>query len=185
MTFTATVAWNGIHSVLPTGTIPSWPAHPFWAPQHSARSTAVFTTDSLSAGTHINITAIYGGDANFPNSTSAALSQTISKDGTTTTVFTESDSLSVSGEAVTFQAFVSPNYSGSTQSPPAQSPSRMAAHPSVRYLGRTVPLPSPRLLWPVAATPIPLRRSMAATAISPPALPKASTSLSCKPAAQH
>jgi hypothetical protein len=69
-----------------------------------------FSTSSLSAGTHL-ITAAYAGNGNFLASTSATLSQTVNKAGTTTTV-TDNVHSSVLGQAVTFTAVVAPGVSG-------------------------------------------------------------------------
>lgn len=66
---------------------------------------ANFTTSALSVGTH-SITAVYGGDGNFTGSTSAALSQVVTK-GATTTALTSSLNPSVYGKSVTFTATVS------------------------------------------------------------------------------
>src|SRR5438445_12855809 len=46
---------------------------------------ATLTTSTLGVGS-ATIIAVYGGDANFTASTSAAITQTVSKDGTTTTL---------------------------------------------------------------------------------------------------
>src|SRR6266404_8197091 len=59
---TGTVTFNDGASVLGTGTL--------------SGATATFTTSGLTGGTH-SITAIYGGDANFANSTSPGLTQTV------------------------------------------------------------------------------------------------------------
>src|SRR5262249_50694868 len=67
--------------------------------------TATFSTSSLTVGNH-TITVTYAGDANFNASTSAAITQTVNKDSSTTTV-TSSVNPSVFGQAVTFTATVS------------------------------------------------------------------------------
>jgi len=66
---------------------------------------ATFSTSTLTAGSH-SITASYGGDANDNGSTSSALSQTVNKANTTTTL---SSSLNPSAysSSVTFTATVS------------------------------------------------------------------------------
>lgn len=66
---------------------------------------ADFTTNVLTVGSH-SITAVYGGDGNFTGSTSAALSQVVTK-ASTTTVLISSINPSVSGKSVTFTATVS------------------------------------------------------------------------------
>jgi hypothetical protein len=55
------------------------------------------------------ITAVYGGDASFTNSTSPAVSQTVSQASTTTTL-KSSLNPSAYGQSVTFTATVSPQY---------------------------------------------------------------------------
>ena len=71
---------------------------------------ATFTTSALSVASH-SITAVYGGDASFNGSTSSALTQTVNKDGTTSTV-TSSLNPSRNGQAVTFTATVAANAPG-------------------------------------------------------------------------
>ena len=65
---------------------------------------ASLTTSTLTTGPHA-ITARYGGDATFSGSLSTALTQTINKAATTTTV-TSSANPAVHGQAVTFTATV-------------------------------------------------------------------------------
>ena len=67
---------------------------------------ATFTTSDLAVGTH-PITAQYQGNANFSGSTSGAVNQVVNK-GETTTTLVSSTNPSVSGQAVTFTATVSP-----------------------------------------------------------------------------
>jgi hypothetical protein len=71
---------------------------------------ASFTTSTLTAGTKY-IKAVYGGDANFGPSTSKVLKQVVNK-ATTTTTLTSSLNPSNLGQAVTFTASVTPQYSG-------------------------------------------------------------------------
>uniref|UniRef100_UPI0015D89CF7 beta strand repeat-containing protein n=1 Tax=Nevskia soli TaxID=418856 RepID=UPI0015D89CF7 len=66
----------------------------------TAGGIAAFTSSTLAAGTH-SITAAYAGDANFAPSTSKALSQTISKN-TTTTALTSNLNPSSYEQSVTF-----------------------------------------------------------------------------------
>jgi hypothetical protein len=66
---------------------------------------ANFTSSALTVGTH-SITTVYGGDGNFTGSTSAALSQVVTK-ASTTTLLISSINPSVSGKSVTFTATVS------------------------------------------------------------------------------
>jgi len=71
---------------------------------------ATFTSSTLSVASH-SITAVYGGSTSFNGSTSSAVTQTVNKDGSTTTV-TSSLNPSVSGQAVTFTATVVANAPG-------------------------------------------------------------------------
>lgn len=66
--------------------------------------TAAFTTNSLLAGSH-SITAVYGGDANFNGSTSAAIMQQVNKAATLTTI-QSAPNPSFFGELVTITATV-------------------------------------------------------------------------------
>jgi hypothetical protein len=77
----------------------------------NASGVAAFTTTTLTVGNH-SITVSYGGDANFTASTSAALTQTVNKDATTTTV-TSSNNPAVFGQTITFTAIVKASWPGS------------------------------------------------------------------------
>jgi hypothetical protein len=78
----------------------------------NASSTATFTTSALALGTH-SITASYPGDANVnASATTAALTQTVNKDATTTTITTSSQPAFVGGSA-TYTATVTANAPGS------------------------------------------------------------------------
>jgi hypothetical protein len=72
---------------------------------------AQFTTSGLAVGSH-SITATYDGSGNFNSSTSAALTQTVNRDGTTT-VLVSSVNPSQVGQPVTFTATVTANAPGS------------------------------------------------------------------------
>jgi hypothetical protein len=91
-TLTGTVTFQDGASALGTGTL--------------SGGTATFTTSGLGTGAH-SITAIYGGDANFANSTSPALMQTVNKVANSTSV-ASSNNPSIFGTAVTFTATVKP-----------------------------------------------------------------------------
>ena len=65
---------------------------------------ATFTTSSLAAGSQ-TITVIYGGDASHTGSTSPALTQTVEKQTTATTI-SSAPNPSRGGQAVTFTAIV-------------------------------------------------------------------------------
>jgi len=67
---------------------------------------ALLTTAALTAGSH-SITASYGGNANFTNSTSPAVAQTVNQ-ASTGTALTSSVDPSLFGQPVTFTATVNP-----------------------------------------------------------------------------
>ncbi len=71
---------------------------------------AQLTISGFQLGTHA-ITAVYGGDANFSSSTSAALSQVVNQKPTTTTVSSSSNP-ATAGFNVTFTVSVYPTYGG-------------------------------------------------------------------------
>jgi hypothetical protein len=73
--------------------------------------TAFISTSGLAVGAS-SITASYSGDPNDAGSTSSALSQTVNKDGTTTSVVSSANP-SVFGQSVTFTATVTANAPGS------------------------------------------------------------------------
>ncbi len=101
VTFTATVTDSGT----PTGTVTFKDgATTLGTGTLNGSGQATFATSSLSAGSH-SITAEYGGDANHAASTSAPLTQTVNKSGTTTTLVS-SQNPSAFGQAVTFTATV-------------------------------------------------------------------------------
>jgi hypothetical protein len=68
---------------------------------------ASFTTSALPLGTTA-VTAVYGGDANFPTSTSNTVNQIVKKPAGTTTALSSSLNPSTYGQAVTFTATVTP-----------------------------------------------------------------------------
>ena len=76
----------------------------------SVAGTATCTVSYAVAGSH-TISGVYGGDANFNTSTSPNLTQTVSKDSTTTALGS-SVNPSVSGQSVTFTATVTANPPG-------------------------------------------------------------------------
>ena len=89
VTFTATVAWNGINSVLPTGTVTfeegGVPLSNGTIPLNSV-GTATFTDSSLTVGSD-TITASYSGDANSTSSCGTLSGgQTVNKASTTTSL---------------------------------------------------------------------------------------------------
>jgi hypothetical protein len=74
--------------------------------------TATFTTSTLAGGTH-SITAVYGGGGNYAGSTSAMLSQTVSKASSTTSLSSNANP-SGFGQSVTFTATVTGGSNGDT-----------------------------------------------------------------------
>jgi hypothetical protein len=99
VTFTATVTANPAGSGTPTGTVTFLDGATTLGTGGLSGGVATFTT-ALSGGFH-TITASYGGDTNFTGSTSAALTQTVTQDNTTTTVVS-SQNPSANGQSVTF-----------------------------------------------------------------------------------
>lgn len=71
---------------------------------------ASFTTSTLKVGT-TSVTAVYGGDFKFADSTSKAVSQVVGKATTTTTLGSSLNPSNV-GQSVTFTASVTPQFSG-------------------------------------------------------------------------
>src|SRR5467141_4044967 len=104
VTFTATVTSSATGT--PTGTVTFQDGASALGTGTLSGGTATFTTSVLGTGAH-SITAIYGGDANFANSTSPALMQTVNKVANSTSV-ASSNNPSIFGSAVTFTATVKP-----------------------------------------------------------------------------
>jgi Bacterial Ig-like domain (group 3) len=75
-----------------------------------AGGVATFATTSLSVGTK-SITAVYNGSASFSSSTSAILSQVVTK-ATSAVTLTSSQNPSTFGQSVTFTATVAAEFSG-------------------------------------------------------------------------
>ena len=103
VTFTATVT----PSSGPTGSVTFKDGLTIIGTQPLSGGQASYQTSSLLAGTH-SITAVYGGDANFGASTSAVLTQTVSKANSTTTIASNNNP-SIFGQNVTLRATVSPS----------------------------------------------------------------------------
>ena len=111
VTFTATV--NESEPLTPTGTVTfKEGAATLGTGTLNGSGQATFTINTLSIGTH-DITAEYGGDANFNGSTSSALAQTVNKASTTTTITSDNPDPSVVGQAVTVNFTVTVNPPGS------------------------------------------------------------------------
>jgi Bacterial Ig-like domain (group 3)/Peptidase family M28 len=111
VTFTAAVTANAPGGGLPTGTVTFKDgSSTLGTGALDGTGHATFTTSTLSVAAH-SITAVYGGDAGFSGSTSAIVTQTVNKDGTTATL-TSSLNPSVHNQAVTFTATVVANAPG-------------------------------------------------------------------------
>jgi hypothetical protein len=106
VTFTATVSAGGPTSSVPEGTVTFKDGANVLGTGTVDISThqATFTTTALAVGGH-SITAQYSGDTNFTAGTSAALTQTVNKANTGTSV-ASSLNPSVFGQSVTFTATV-------------------------------------------------------------------------------
>ena len=104
VTFTAIVTASSPGLGTPTGTVAFKDGTTTLATENLTGGATTFTASGLALGTH-SITAVYGGSTNFVTSTSAALSQIVNKDTTTTTV-SSSANPSVFGQTVTFTAVV-------------------------------------------------------------------------------
>jgi hypothetical protein len=102
VTFTATVM--SLATGIPTGAVTFQDGTSTLGTGTLSGGTAAFTASGLAAGAH-SITAVYGGDSNFTGSTSSALTQTVNKLATSTSVKSSSNG-SIFGTAVTFTATV-------------------------------------------------------------------------------
>ena len=103
--FTATVSTS---SGTPTGSVTFFDGSTALGTSGlNASGVASLSTATLSAGAH-SITAQYGGDSTFGGSTSPALSQTVNKANTTTTL-ASSPNPSTKGQSVKFTATVAPS----------------------------------------------------------------------------
>jgi hypothetical protein len=113
VTFTATV--NPATSGSPTGTVTfldgTSPIGTGTLSTSGGVTTATLTASALSVGTH-TITASYGGDTNYNGSTSSAVTETIQKADTTTSL-TSSVNPSTFGQSTTLSARISINGPGS------------------------------------------------------------------------
>src|SRR5262249_31312196 len=107
VTFTATISTS-----LATGTVTFKDGATTLGTSTIAGGAASLSTSSLAAGSHL-ITAVYGGDASFSESTSASLSQTVNK-ASTMTALTSNLNPSKRRQSVTFTATVSPSTANGT-----------------------------------------------------------------------
>ncbi len=112
VTFTATVKTTG--AITPTGTVTFKDGSTtLGTGTLNGSAIATYKTSSLSvSGSPHAITAVYGGDAKYNGSSSGALQQTVSKDGTTSLLVNPCSSVKA-GSNVTFNATVSPVAPGS------------------------------------------------------------------------
>ena len=112
VTFTATIGVVAPGAGVPTGSV-TFKDGSTTLGTGTLNSTgqATFAITTLAVGSH-TITAVYGGDPNFSGSTSAALAQTVSKDGSTAAI-TSSASPSVLNQSVSFTVTVSAAAPGS------------------------------------------------------------------------
>ena len=85
--FTATVTAGSPGAGMPTGVVTFLEGANTLGTAPLSSGMATWAASSLSIGSQ-DITAVYGGDANYAGTTSAPLDQSISQDGTTTTVYT-------------------------------------------------------------------------------------------------
>jgi hypothetical protein len=107
VTFTATVAPATPTGTRPTGTVSfSQDGNPLGTGSMQSDGTAQLITSTLPIGAN-QITAVYGGDANFATSTSSAFTETVNSGSapTTTSLMTSAASIHA-GDSVTFTATV-------------------------------------------------------------------------------
>ena len=104
VTFTATVSAAAPGSGTPTGSVTFMDGSTTLGSATLSSGKASFKTTSLVVGSQV-ITAVYGGDGNFTTSPSAALTQTIQQDATTTDLKSSANPSSF-GQSVTFTATV-------------------------------------------------------------------------------
>jgi len=108
VTFTATVS-----SVVASGTVQFVDnGTPLNSPVILSGGVASYTTSSLTPGIH-SITASYSGDRNFLGSTSSVLTLTVTQASSSVAVaLTKGTNPSLSGQAISFTATVSPQFTG-------------------------------------------------------------------------
>jgi len=104
VTFTATVAPAG--DITPTGKVSfTWSRFSIGSATLNSNGVATLTRSNLNADPY-PLTAVYGGDANNPPSTSAVLNQVVLQTSSSATL-TSSPNPSTQGQAVTFTATIS------------------------------------------------------------------------------
>jgi uncharacterized repeat protein (TIGR03803 family) len=103
VTLTATVAPSG--SITPTGKVKfTWSIYTIGSATLNSNGVATLTRSNLNADVY-PLTAVYGGDANNPPSTSAVLNQVV-LETTSSATLTSSPNPSTQGQAVTFTATI-------------------------------------------------------------------------------
>ena len=102
VTFTATVQAGTGNSA--SGTITFFDGSTSLGTATVSNNSAQFSTSNLAPGSH-SVTAVYGGNADFTGSTSAALTETVNQI-TTTTTLASSVNPALAGQSVTFTATV-------------------------------------------------------------------------------
>ena len=102
VTFAAAVVASSPGLGTPAGTVTFMDGTTALATETLTGGATTFTASSLALNAN-SITAVYNGSTNFATSTSTALTQTVSQDGTTSLVFSSANP-SASGQAVTFTA---------------------------------------------------------------------------------
>ncbi len=104
VTFTATVSPVAPGAGAPSGTVSFFDGTAVLGTRALSGGQATLASASLAVGLH-TITAVYGGDANFSGSTSGALTQTVNRASTPTSL-SSGPSVSVFGQGLTFTATV-------------------------------------------------------------------------------
>ena len=129
VTFTATVSPKAPGSGTPTGTVIFMDGSTVLGSPILSGGVATYTTSSLSVSNH-KVKVVYGGDSNFTGSVSSVLTETVTKDATTTSVASSANP-SVFGQSVTFTATVSAGRRGVGRRR-GRSPSKTARAPWAR-----------------------------------------------------
>ena len=101
VTFTATVSPKAPGSGTPTGTVIFIDGSTVLGSPTLSGGVATLTTSSLSVSNH-KVKVVYGGDGNFIGSVSSVLTETVSKDATTTSVMSSANPSVGFGQSVTF-----------------------------------------------------------------------------------
>ena len=111
VTFTATVSPAAPGSGTPTGTVIFMDGSTVLGSPTLSGGVATLTTSSLSVSNH-KVKVVYSGDSNFNGSASSIVTQSVTKDATTTSVASSANP-SVFGQSVTFKAMVAAAAPGS------------------------------------------------------------------------